>query len=228
MRGMYTGTKRLRLAVEDPGFAADLPRSERLLLLHQPVAMLAALLSQLHRRDTVLVTGDARLLRMTAETWVPQGNGPALHALRGSDEECAAIATGMALRIADWARPAAGTASAKQGTPCPVVIALLHGFPPLPTLLKLVQDRDLPVLLFASGDAEPRAKAERRLLSTGVPILPVDCADAVAVCRVTQECLLRARNGWGGAVIHAAPFPGSVDPLELLGQHLARRGLAIP
>ena len=225
LQGMYTVAKRLRSTSEAPGFAADLPKAQRALLLKQPVAVLAALLSQLHQCDTVLVAGDARLLRLAAEISFPRGNGPALHALQSPDEECVAVATGMALRIADVTRGAAGTASAQQGTPCPVVVALLSGFPPLPTLLRLIQDRDLPLLLFARGDAEPRAKAERRLLSTGVPILPTDCADAVAVCRVTQECLLRARNGWGGAVIHAAPLPGSLDPLKLLEQHLAKRGL---
>ena len=214
LRGMYTSAKRLRSAAAVRGFAADLPQAQRTALVRQPVAVLAALLSQLHRRDTVLVPGDARLLQLATEVWFPQGNGPTLHALQCGEEECAAVATGMALRIADWARPAAGTEP-----------ALLNGLPSLPTLLRLVQERDLALLLFAGGAMEPRAKAQQRLLPNGVPVLPVDCADAVAVCRVTQECLLRARNGWGGAVIHAAALPGSVDPLDLLAQHLAKRGL---
>lgn len=209
-----------------PGFAADLPQAQRVLLQQQSVALLSALLSQLHRRDTVLMPGDDRLLRTAAEAWFPHGNGPALHALGSSDEECAAVAAGMALRIADWTRPAASGAAAKT-TPMPVVIALLNGFPRMPSLLRLVQQHDLALLLFAGGPLVPRAKAQKDLRSTGVPILPVDCADAVAVCRVTQECLLRARNGWGGAVIHATSMPGSVDALGLLAQHLAKRGLEV-
>ncbi|MEK6398266.1 MAG: hypothetical protein V4734_09290, partial [Terriglobus sp.] len=80
-------------------------------------------------------------------------------------------------------------------------------------------------LVLVKGEAEPRALAEKRMKSTKVPILPVDAGDAVAVCRVMQESLLRARNGWGGAVIHAITMPGENDAVAGMEERLRARGI---
>jgi hypothetical protein len=47
----------------------------------------------------------------------------------------------------------------------------------------------------------------------------------VAVCRVMQESLLRARNGWGGAVIHAIAMPGEADAIAGMEERMRMRAL---
>ena len=64
-----------------------------------------------------------------------------------------------------------------------------------------------------------------------LPVLSVDGDDAVAVYRVAQECVLRARVGDGPAVIWAvltpkgAKFSRSMQPIARMESYLAARGL---
>ncbi|MGI4755666.1 MAG: hypothetical protein ACRYGF_02325 [Janthinobacterium lividum] len=228
MRGMYVTMQRMRLAKRSPEVVNGLSRTERAALQDEPESLLAALLSQLHRRDTVLVQGNAALLPTVIASSFPHGQPPSLETCTASTDECAAVAAGMALRIAQKppasVQPSLGAAT----PPRPIIVALLHDLPPLAAVFRLMEQHELALLLIAGGEPESRADAQRRLLSTKVPVLPVDRADAVAVCRVLQESLLRARNGWGGAVIHAASMPGSTDALQLLRQHMQNRGLLAP
>ncbi len=60
----------------------------------------------------------------------------------------------------------------------------------------------------------------------GVPGIPVDAADAVAIYRVAQESIGRARAGGGPALIEAIPFPASGDPIALLGKQLIAKRVA--
>ena len=225
MRGMYRSMQHLAAEQRSAQFALHLPRALRGVLLRDPIAVPAALFSQLHRRDTVLTEGDNPLVQTAQDTWFAHAGAPAVHATHGSAEACAAIAAGMALRIADRAARQHGDTSAGQSA-LPVVVALLRSFPPLSPVLQLLQQHDLALLLVVGGESDSRADAQRRTQSTTVPILSVDRADAVALCRVLQECLLRARNGWGGAVIHATQLPLLQDPLLLMRQHLEKRSLA--
>lgn len=213
------------LAVEkrNAQVASALPRADRAALQHEQEAVLAAVFSQVHRRDTVITQGSGLLAQTAADAWFAHTGAPMLHAVQADAETCASLAAGCALRIHD--RLAVQGDAETERRSQPVVIALLQGFSPLLSITHLVQQHDLALVVVASGDMESRAAAQRRQHSTGVPTMPVDRADAVAVCRVVQECLLRARNGWGGAVVHAAPFPGALNPLALIRQHLQRRGL---
>jgi len=69
-----------------------------------------------------------------------------------------------------------------------------------------------------------------------LPVLPVDGEDAVAVYRVMQECLLRARLGEGPAVIwgiltpqsKGAKLGRSAQPIARMEKYLAVRGLLGP
>ena len=69
---------------------------------------------------------------------------------------------------------------------------------------------------------------------TRVPIIAVDGADAVAVYRVMQECVGRARSGNGAAVIWAVTSPKtakvsrSQQPLTRLQSYLKARKIALP
>lgn len=225
MRGMYETMHRMRSAKQDPARFSSMPRSERTAVLAEPESLLAALMSQVHRRDTLLTQGASPLLPVAMAVYFQPEATPAQHSFHASTEECAAVTAGMALRSLRRMRAANEASALGQAPPRPVFIALLRDFPPLTGVLKLIEQDDLPVLLVVGGPPESRSDAQRRLQSTSVAIMTVDGADAVAVCRVAQESLLRARNGWGGAVMHATALPGSTDPLLLLKQHLEGRGL---
>ena len=73
----------------------------------------------------------------------------------------------------------------------------------LPTSSKKTKPAD-PVLDFAT--------LSRLAARTRLAILTVDGEDAVAVYRVMQESVLRARNGGGPAVIWAIMSPTTVKP----------------
>ena len=217
MLGMYETMQRLRAAKRDPKAVETLTKAKRTRARAQPESILAALMSQVHRRDAILMEGSDRLARISVESYFTDLNaGPCLQACPGTAAECAAFATGMALREKEAARGSG---------PRKVVLAVLQDLPPLAGVLRMMEQRELSLLLVVQSEPESRADAQRRLLATKIPLLPVDQADAVAVCRVTQECMLRARNGWGGAIIQAIPMPGTADPMHLLGLHLEKRGL---
>ena len=78
----------------------------------------------------------------------------------------------------------------------------------------------------------PRWKGEesamdlcREARTREVPGLPVDSGDAVAIYRVAQESLVRARADGGAALIEGVKMPG-VDAVAGLGNYLSRRGVA--
>ncbi len=222
MRGMYRTMQYLRAAKLDPATASALSRRERSRVPAQPESVYAALLGQLHRRDTLLIEGNAALVQAVVDKAMPESKArPAIRATPGTSHECAAYAAGIALQQ---------TNIRKSTTPRPVVIASLNEFPAMPGVLQLIEQHGLSVLLIVQGESQARADAQRLAASTKVPIMPVDAVDAVAVCRVLQECLLRARNGWGGAVVHALRLPDAGDSIALLEAHLRKRNLlaAVP
>ncbi|MGI4853574.1 MAG: hypothetical protein ACRYF4_05940 [Janthinobacterium lividum] len=225
MRGMYDTMQRMQTARRDPDRFSSLSKAERATALAEPESLLAALLSQVHRRDTLLTQGSHPLLPVALASSFPVDAGPAHHSFHATGEECAAVTTGMALRALGRIRASSGGMPVADPPPLPVFLCLLREFPKLTTVLTLMEQDDLPVVLVVGGPPESRSAAQRRLQSTDVPVMPVDWADAVAVCRVAQESLLRARSGWGGAVIHATQLPGSPDPLLLLEGHMSKRGL---
>jgi hypothetical protein len=212
---MYETMKALRSAKRDASTWTGVARNIKASAIAEPESLLAGILSQLHRRDTVVTAGEVPLLRTAVESYFPVSVA-SLHTVtcNGSTEECASVAAGMALRSIDTTRD-----------PKPVTIAVLQDFPSLIGTLKLMESNDLPLLVIAKGEAEQRAVSEKRMKSTQVPILPVDASDAIAVCRVMQESLLRARNGWGGSVIHAIALPGAADSINGMEERLQARGL---
>jgi hypothetical protein len=217
MRSMYATMQQLRLTKRDKTATEGLSRADRAEMTAQPEALQAALLSQMHRRDTLLTEGIDPLAKAAIASYFPV-EVSSLHTVvcPGSGEECAAVAAGMALKQAETAR-ATG--------PRAVTVALLRAYPALDGVLSLIEQNDLPLIVVVRSEPLSRAEAQRRMLGTKVPILPVDDADAVAVCRVVQESMLRARNGWGGAVIHATRLLGAPDALAGMEHRLRVRGL---
>ncbi len=217
MRGMHDTMQRMRTAKRRATAAQTILKAEREAFQAEPESLLAALLSQVHRRDTLLTQGSFPGVEIALDVYFPdRSHGPHVHVCQGTTEECAAVAAGMALKQAD---------SSGTTTPRPVIIALLREFPALTGVLRLMQDRELSLMLVVQAEPETRADAQRRLLGTKVPIMPVDATDAIAVCRVTQESMLRARNGWGGTVIHALQLPSPADPLQQIESHMQARGI---
>ena len=88
------------------------------------------------------------------------------------------------------------------------------------------QRMQLPVVfvtLPAKGDeAGTAALADK----CGVPGIPVDAVDAVAMYRVAQESVGRAQAGGGPALIEAVRFPASPDPILLLRRQLIAKRVA--
>ena len=220
MRGMHDTMQRMRAAKRDATVTNALSKAERAAFQAEPESLFAALLSQINRRDTLLTQGNFPGAQIVLDSYSPDRvHQPHVHVCSGTAEECAALAAGMALKQAE---------STRAVTARPVVIALLCDFPALTNVLQLMQERNLSLLLIAQAEPETRADAQRRLLATKVPIMPVDATDSVAVCRVTQESMLRARNGWGGTVIHALRLPSPADPLKQIQSHMRARGILAP
>jgi TPP-dependent pyruvate/acetoin dehydrogenase alpha subunit len=58
------------------------------------------------------------------------------------------------------------------------------------------------------------------------PVIVVDGADVIAIFRVTQEAVRRARHGQGPSLVECVmPDQGPYDPLHLMEQYLRRKNL---
>ncbi len=98
-------------------------------------------------------------------------------------------------------------------------------------MLVLAAREELPMLFVvlppAEGTAAKSVAAEATKL--GVPGIPVEAHDAVAICRVAQESLLRARAGGGPALIECvrlAEGKRAPDPIAAMAKMLLRVGAA--
>ena len=87
----------------------------------------------------------------------------------------------------------------------------------------------LPVVVVALAGKRP-GWLSSHAQGLGVPGIPVDAADAVALSRVLQESIVRARHGDGAALLEPVPWTVGrpVDPLRSMRQLLERRGLRDP
>jgi pyruvate dehydrogenase E1 component alpha subunit len=115
--------------------------------------------------------------------------------------------------------------------------------------LSWANDAQLPLVLAvvdATGGAVPRtssraketpltwATMERFAKRLRLPVLAVDGEDAVAVYRVMQESVIRARYGGGPAVLWAVTTPPATaltrthQPLARLERYLAVRNIKLP
>ena len=73
----------------------------------------------------------------------------------------------------------------------------------------------------AAPDLEKIARKAAPSLDAALPVIPVDASDTVALYRVAQETVLRARAGDGASVIEAVGC--GTDAVELLGRQLVRK-----
>jgi TPP-dependent pyruvate/acetoin dehydrogenase alpha subunit len=86
--------------------------------------------------------------------------------------------------------------------------------------------RELPVVFVAVPSKGVEAGVAEMAGKLGVPGIPVDASDAVAMYRVAQESIGRARAGGGPALIEGVLFPRAADPLALLRRQLLSKGAA--
>ncbi len=100
-------------------------------------------------------------------------------------------------------------------------------------ILRLASAHTAPILFVVLPSAATRADGQLSLASTacGVPGIPVDAADPVALYRVAQESTLRIRSG-GPVLMECIPFhipgrpPEQADPIHTMQQFLLPRGIA--
>jgi TPP-dependent pyruvate/acetoin dehydrogenase alpha subunit len=100
--------------------------------------------------------------------------------------------------------------------------------------LQFVADEVLPMLfvVLPPTSAETAGELSRLSQKCGVPGIAVDGADAVAIYRVAQESVVRARMGGGAALLECVPFAvegakaKSVDAIAALERYMLDRGVA--
>ena len=100
-------------------------------------------------------------------------------------------------------------------------------------LLGVAGQGDLPVIfvLLPTSASKSQGTISDRAQGWGVPGMPVDAADPIALYRVLQESVLRARSGDGPALIECVPWPEAdtrampADGLDVLRAQLRARGL---
>lgn len=89
--------------------------------------------------------------------------------------------------------------------------------------LSVAAEGELPLMVVVTPAAKPVdiSAVVKRMGTNMIPVVPVDAADAVALYRVTQETLVRARADGGVAIIECIDC-GS-DPVAILGAQLVTK-----
>ena len=95
-------------------------------------------------------------------------------------------------------------------------------------VLAILQQDGLPLvltLLPGAGELDLQALVRRSSVNAHfpVPVIPVDGGDTLALYRVAQETIGRARAGGGAAIIEAIEC--RTDPIALMGSQLLRKGI---
>jgi pyruvate dehydrogenase E1 component alpha subunit len=127
---------------------------------------------------------------------------------------------------------ASGYALARQGTN---QIALAFSGPGVTSLdalrpsLAYAAAHKLGTVFVIETAADSEVSSAKHTQPLGLYGIPVDGNDVVAIYRVAQEAILRARRGVGPTLIDCKPWPldGNTDPVRRLEQALERRGLSV-
>ena len=94
-------------------------------------------------------------------------------------------------------------------------------------LLAVMSQEGLPLVVVvlpgggSTGDLDAIAHKASARPELAVPVIPVDAGDVVAIYRVAQETIVRARAGGGAAVIEGVAC--GTDAVKLMGAHLVRK-----
>jgi hypothetical protein len=96
----------------------------------------------------------------------------------------------------------------------------------LQLLVEVCRQR-LPVVYVTRTLESRGARSASELQAGGIPRIAVDGSDVVAIYRVCQEALRRAREGTGPTVVDCH-FMGSTDPVAFMESFLNRYGMWSP
>jgi TPP-dependent pyruvate/acetoin dehydrogenase alpha subunit len=125
---------------------------------------------------------------------------------------------------------ATGYATARRGTK-DVVLAFsgpgLNSLDGLSSSLSYAAQHKLGIVFVIESAADSDLSSARNTKPLGIYGIPVDGNDVVAIYRVAQEAIHRARRGVGPTLIDCKPWPlhGAGDSIVRLEQALERRGL---
>lgn len=86
--------------------------------------------------------------------------------------------------------------------------------------------KDVPVIFVLLPDETESAAMAELAGKCGVPGIPVDAADAVAIYRVAQESIVRARADGKAAVIAAIRLDEKNDAVKVLGEQIVAKQVA--
>jgi hypothetical protein len=88
-------------------------------------------------------------------------------------------------------------------------------------LLSVAAEGELPLILVATPGKTDVSDFVKRTGLKSVPVIPVDAGDMVAIYRVMQETLVRARADGGVAVIECVDC--GADPVKLMASQLVKK-----
>jgi hypothetical protein len=125
---------------------------------------------------------------------------------------------------------ATGYALARQGTEHVTVAFSGPGLTSLDTLqpsLAYAAKHKLGIVFVIESPADTDLSSAKHTEPLGLYGIPVDGNDVVAIYRVAQEAIHRARRGVGPTLIDCKPWPldSPADPVRRLEQALERRGM---
>ncbi len=92
--------------------------------------------------------------------------------------------------------------------------------------LSEAQGMELPVVFMAIPAKDDKPGIAEMATRWGVPGIPVDASDTIAMYRVAQEAMGRARAGGGPALMEGVRFPRTGDAEALLRRQLVARRVA--
>ena len=159
--------------------------------------------------------------RARSRQGTPAAKGEVKKALRQLAEEAPAFRLSEAERLT----LAAGQAMALKRQGSGVVVAYaLNGT--LATaewrrLMEIGGAAMLPLVVVARGGETDLARPSK--MTGGVPVIPVDAGDTLALYRVAQECIGRARAEGGMALIECVPM--KTDPVRMMATQLVNKGI---
>jgi hypothetical protein len=92
---------------------------------------------------------------------------------------------------------------------------------------------NLPAIFVVLPQSAPSVDPAAIAHACSLPAIPVDAGDPIAIYRVAQESITRARAGGGPALIAGTFFPANsafelTDPLFLLSSQLIARKVCTP
>jgi hypothetical protein len=125
---------------------------------------------------------------------------------------------------------ATGYALARQGAEHVVLAFSGSGLRSLDAIrapLAYAAQHKLGIVFVIESAADAELSSARNTEPLGLYGIPVDGNDVVAIYRVAQEAIHRARRGVGPTLIDCKPWPldGAADPVLRLEQALERRGI---